>query len=44
MQDKFLEQTRHEYSPKQRFVFLLFLAPIFLFVIALSFHPTGGKA
>jgi hypothetical protein len=30
MKYKLLEQAKHEYSPKQQFVALLFLAPIFL--------------
>ena len=43
MQDKLLEQARHEYSPKQRFVALLFLAPIFLFVLPYLFIRLGAR-
>jgi protein-S-isoprenylcysteine O-methyltransferase Ste14 len=42
MKDKFLEQTRHEYSPRQRFVALLFLAPVFLFVLPYLFIRLGA--
>ncbi len=41
MKDKLLQQTRHEYSPKQRFVFLLLIAPIFLFLLPLLFIRLG---
>ena len=33
MKDKLLEQAQHEYSPKQRYVFLFFLAPVFLILL-----------
>ncbi len=41
MKDKFLAQSRHEYSEKQRIVFLLFLAPIFLFLLPFLFISLG---
>ena len=43
MKDKLLEQARHEYSPKQRFVLLLFLAPIFLFALPYLFIRLGAR-
>jgi protein-S-isoprenylcysteine O-methyltransferase Ste14 len=43
MKDKLLEQARNEYSPKQRIVALLFLAPIFLFVLPYLFIRLGEK-
>ena len=43
MKDKLLEQARHEYSPKQRFVALLFMAPIFLFIIPFLFIRLGVR-
>jgi len=43
MKDRFLEQAKHEYSPKQRFVALLFLAPVFLFVLPCLFIRLGTR-
>jgi len=43
MKDKLQEQARHEYSPKQRFVALLFLAPIFLFILPYLFIRLGAR-
>jgi len=43
MKDKFLEQASHEYSPKQRYVALLFLAPIFLFILPWIFIRLGVR-
>jgi len=43
MKDKFLKQASHEYSPKQRMVALLFLAPIFLFVLPYFFIRLGAR-
>lgn len=43
MKDKLLAQASHEYSPKQRFVVLLLLGPIFLFVLPYLFHRLGAR-
>ena len=43
MKDKLLEQARHEYGPKQRFFALLFLAPVFLFVLPYLFIRLGAR-
>jgi len=43
MKDKLLEQASHEYSPKKRIVLLLFLAPIFLFILPFLFIRLGAK-
>lgn len=43
MKEKLLNQTRHEYSPKQRIVALLFMAPIFLFVLPYLFIRLGTR-
>ena len=43
MKDKLLEQASHEYSPKQRYVLLLFLAPIFLFLLPYFFIRLGAR-
>ena len=37
MKEKLLEQAKREYSSKQRIVALLFLAPIFLFLLPFLF-------
>jgi len=42
MKNKFLEQAKHEYSPKQRLIFLLPLAPIFLFLLPYLFIRLGS--
>lgn len=42
MKNKFLEQAKHEYSPKQRLIFLLPLAPIFLFLLPYLFVRLGS--
>jgi protein-S-isoprenylcysteine O-methyltransferase Ste14 len=41
MDDRFLAQTRREYSPKQRFVMLIFMAPIFLLLLPYLFIWLG---
>jgi protein-S-isoprenylcysteine O-methyltransferase Ste14 len=43
MKNKLLEQARHEYNPKQRFVALLCLAPIFLLVLPILFIRLGAR-
>ncbi len=43
MKDKLLEQTRHEYSSKQRIVALICMAPIFLVLLPLFFSRLGAK-
>ena len=43
MKDKLLEQASHEYSPKQRVIALLFLAPIFLFGLPYLFIRLGAR-
>jgi protein-S-isoprenylcysteine O-methyltransferase Ste14 len=43
MKHKLLEQARHEYSSKQRFVALLCLAPIFLLALPFLFIRLGAK-
>jgi len=43
MKDKLLEQAKHEYSPKQRIVALLFLAPIFLIVLPFILITLGTR-
>jgi len=43
VKDKLLGQTRREYTPKQRLVMLLFLAPIFLFVLPFLFIRLGAR-
>ena len=43
MKDKLLEQAKHEYSPKQRTVALLFMAPIFLFLLPWLFLWLGAR-
>ena len=43
MKDKLLEQTRHEYTPKQRIILLLFIAPVFLFILPLLFIRLGAR-
>ena len=43
MKDKLLEQASHEYSPKQRFIALLLLAPIFLFLLPYFFIRVGAR-
>lgn len=42
MKNKFLKQTEREYSPKQRLIFLLCLAPIFLFLLPYLFIRWGA--
>ncbi len=43
MKDKLLEQAMHEYSPKLRFIALVFLAPVFLFLLPYLFIRLGIK-
>jgi len=43
MKDKFLKQASHEYSSNQRTVALLFMAPIFLFLLPWFFIWLGGR-
>jgi protein-S-isoprenylcysteine O-methyltransferase Ste14 len=42
MKEKLLSQASREYSPNQRFVFLLLLAPIFLFLLPYLFIWLGA--
>ncbi|MBN2548799.1 MAG: isoprenylcysteine carboxylmethyltransferase family protein [Anaerolineales bacterium] len=43
MKDKLLQQTEHEYSPKQRFIALMFLAPIFLIALPYGLMALGSR-
>jgi protein-S-isoprenylcysteine O-methyltransferase Ste14 len=43
MKNRFLKQTSHEYQPKQRFLALLFLAPVFLVVLPFLQIKLGAK-
>ena len=43
MKDKLLEQARREYNPRQRYLLLLFLAPIFLFILPYLFIRLGAR-
>jgi protein-S-isoprenylcysteine O-methyltransferase Ste14 len=43
MKDKLLEQAKHEYSEKKRFVALLFMTPIFLFALPYFFIQVGAR-
>ena len=43
MKDRFLKQASHEYSEKQRFVMMLFLAPVFLFLLPYLFIRLGAR-
>lgn len=43
MKDKFLKQASHEYSPKQRLVALLGMAPIFLLGLPYLFVQLGAR-
>jgi len=43
MKNKLLEQTKREYSPKQRFVFLLVLAPVFLILLPFILIKLGAR-
>jgi protein-S-isoprenylcysteine O-methyltransferase Ste14 len=43
MKDKLLEQAKHEYSPKQRYIALLVLAPVFLILLPVSLIALGSK-
>lgn len=43
MKDILLKQARHEYSPKQRFVALLLMVPIFLFLLPWLFIWLGAR-
>ncbi len=43
MKHKFLEQAKHEYSPKQRIVLLVCIAPVFLFILPLFFIRLGAR-
>jgi len=43
MKDKLLEQAKHEFSPKQRFVALLVLAPFFLIVLPFILITLGAR-
>ena len=42
MKDRFLDQARHEYSPKQRAVAMVFLAPIFLVILPFVLISLGS--
>ena len=43
MKDKLLEQAKHEYSSKQRFVALLVLVPIFLILLPFILITLGSR-
>src|SRR4030043_2035899 len=43
MKDKFLEQAKHEFSPNQRFVALLVLAPFFLIALPFILITLGSR-
>ena len=43
MKDKLLEQAKHEYSPKQRYVLLLILVPVFLIILPTTLIALGSK-
>ena len=43
MKDNLLEQAKHEFSPKQRFVALLVLAPFFLIVLPFILIYLGSR-
>jgi protein-S-isoprenylcysteine O-methyltransferase Ste14 len=43
MKDKLFEQARHEYSPKQRFVALMIMVPIFLVILPWLFIWLGAR-
>jgi len=43
MKDKLLEQAKHEFSPKQRFIALLVLVPIFLILLPFLLITLGSK-
>jgi len=43
MKDKLLQQAKHEFSPKQRFVALLVLAPFFLIVLPFILITLGSR-
>jgi protein-S-isoprenylcysteine O-methyltransferase Ste14 len=43
MKQKLLNQAKHEYSPRQRFLALLILAPIFLLILPLILIRLGLK-
>ena len=43
MKDKLPENTRHEYSPKQRFIALLFMAPVFLILLPFILITLGTR-
>jgi hypothetical protein len=43
MKDKLLAQASHEFSLKQRIIGLLFIAPIFLFVLLYFFIQLGAR-
>lgn len=43
MKEKLLQQAKHEYSEKQRLTALLFLAPIFLFLLPYALVTLGSK-
>jgi protein-S-isoprenylcysteine O-methyltransferase Ste14 len=43
MKDRLIEQTRHEYSEKQRIVALAFMAPVFLLALPYIFVKLGFR-
>ncbi len=43
MKDRLLKQASREYSEKQRMVLMLFLAPVFLFLLPWLFIQLGAK-
>ena len=43
MKDKLLEQAKHEFSPKQRYLALLVLAPVFLILLPFILITLGSR-
>ncbi|HNT53398.1 MAG TPA: isoprenylcysteine carboxylmethyltransferase family protein [Anaerolineaceae bacterium] len=43
MKNKLVEQAKHEYTPRQRLIFLLFLAPVFLGLLPGLFLALGSS-
>ena len=43
MKDKLLEQAKHEFSPKQRYLALIVMAPIFLLILPFILITLGAR-
>lgn len=43
MKEKLLEQAKQEYSEKTRMIFMMFLAPVFLFLLPYIFITLGAR-